>query len=790
MKIKNLVVVAVLATAILSFGFVVTAQTAPAGTMSDCMASPTVSCLTYWLGQTNQQLSQLKNSQGTTTITAPPTNVCHTFNTNLGYANSGSPEVGYLHTVLDKEGISYSPDTGNIYGESTMSGVIQFQQNHGVSPLSGYVGPATRSQLNSLPGCSPTVTVPPLTPIVPPGQPRITVTSPNNGSVAAGSSTTVAWYLFGSNSVSYYTSYQILLKNMPAQILGTGGQTGEISYNLGSGNTGGLGYPSFTVQIPSDATCPRGGANNCGLIPGTYYIEIDLSNNSYMTNPVVVTSNAFTVTASNSTQSTCQAACTTQTGTGLPVAVGCDGSPLYQCQSGQICQLTYSTTQTNNIINNTLSGSQCVTPPSSTQPTITITSPNEGEQWQAGTTHNITWTSTGIPTNGSNIYIALINDTLGTQYGITTTIGNSGSYSWAIPSNPSTINGDSILGSKFKISATYSPSYAAYTGTSANYFSIVNSLIGTPPVLPTAPKITVTSPAGGETWKIGETHNITWTSAGLPANAALSIGLNGDGTTSNMAGGQIATNILASTGYYSWVVPSYLGENLAGKKYSVYASCTNCGSMVGYASQNYFTIAAASTPLTSAVTNPYACAQLYAAWAASFKALAAQTTPSSASTQCGMTGYNPAADMNNDGYITATDYTTWAMKQNPTPNQAWCQQELSNPSPCNQTPTGIDYCSQLNAVWTSAETASSNPSCGNAAYYMGADANKDGYINSLDKTTIANEITLNNQSACQQQLTSTVNPCATGYNYNQSAIASISGALNQIVQEVMLLTGK
>ena len=72
MKIKNLVVVAVLATAILSFGFVVTAQTAPAGTMSDCMASPTVSCLTYWLGQTNQQLSQLKNSQGTTTITAPP----------------------------------------------------------------------------------------------------------------------------------------------------------------------------------------------------------------------------------------------------------------------------------------------------------------------------------------------------------------------------------------------------------------------------------------------------------------------------------------------------------------------------------------------------------------------------------------------------------------------------------------------------------------------------------------------------------------------------------------------
>lgn len=105
----------------------------------------------------------------------------------------------------------------------------------------------------------------------------------------------------------------------------------------------------------------------------------------------------------------------------------------------------------------------------STQPSITVTSPNGGEQWVQGQTYNIMWSSANVPING-NIYIALVNDTLGRQYGITTTIGSSGSYTWTIPS---TINYDSTLGNRFKISATYSPSYTAYTGTSANYFTIV-----------------------------------------------------------------------------------------------------------------------------------------------------------------------------------------------------------------------------------------------------------------------------------------------------------------------------
>jgi hypothetical protein len=113
-----------------------------------------------------------------------------------------------------------------------------------------------------------------------------------------------------------------------------------------------------------------------------------------------------------------------------------------------------------------------------------------------------------------------------------------------------------------------------------------------------SPSITVSSPNDGETWRVGEAHNINWNSVNLPANAVLSIGISGDGITSTMAGAEIVKNYPASAGYYSWIVPAFLGESLAGKKYSVYLTCTNCGSIVGYSSQKYVSIsdAPAGTP--------------------------------------------------------------------------------------------------------------------------------------------------------------------------------------------------
>jgi len=67
-------------------------------------------------------------------------------------------------------------------------------------------------------------------------------------------------------------------------------------------------------------------------------------------------------------------------------------------------------------------------------PVITVTSPNGGETWQAGTTQTITWTYTGKP----DPYVKIDLYSPGLLYrSITSSTsigsGGSGSYNWAIP---------------------------------------------------------------------------------------------------------------------------------------------------------------------------------------------------------------------------------------------------------------------------------------------------------------------------------------------------------------------
>ncbi len=61
--------------------------------------------------------------------------------------------------------------------------------------------------------------------------------------------------------------------------------------------------------------------------------------------------------------------------------------------------------------------------------TIAITSPKGGEQWQQGTAHPITWTSTGNP---GNVKIELFKGGL-LNSAITATVANSGTFNWTIP---------------------------------------------------------------------------------------------------------------------------------------------------------------------------------------------------------------------------------------------------------------------------------------------------------------------------------------------------------------------
>lgn len=102
----------------------------------------------------------------------PTTGLCHTFNTNLKYGDTGT-EVQALQTALEKEGfvISAAEKSSLSFLDSTASAVTGFQEkymNEILTPLAlqhgtGYVGNATRTKLNSLYGCASQPT-PPSTP--------------------------------------------------------------------------------------------------------------------------------------------------------------------------------------------------------------------------------------------------------------------------------------------------------------------------------------------------------------------------------------------------------------------------------------------------------------------------------------------------------------------------------------------------------------------------------------------------------------------------------------------------
>jgi methionine-rich copper-binding protein CopC len=112
--------------------------------------------------------------------------------------------------------------------------------------------------------------------------------------------------------------------------------------------------------------------------------------------------------------------------------------------------------------NRSSSGWNCFT---TEVPTITVTSPNGGENWLAGTTHTISWTYTGNP--GSSVRIELLKGVSVDRTIVNSTpigSGGNGSYPWTIDPNQTP-------GNDYKIRVT-STTNSAYTDTSDNYFTI------------------------------------------------------------------------------------------------------------------------------------------------------------------------------------------------------------------------------------------------------------------------------------------------------------------------------
>jgi hypothetical protein len=161
-------------------------------------------------------------------------------------------------------------------------------------------------------------------------------------------------------------------------------------------------------------------------------------------------------------------------------------------------------------------------------PVITVTSPNGGEDWETGSSHEITWISNEVTNvkieysiNGGTNWINIIQSLA----------AEPGNYSWTIPNTPS-------ANCKILVSDV---SNALINDQSNDVFTISVS---------SSPVITVTSPNGNENWPVGSSHSIAWISSNV-TNVKIDYSTNNGTNWIN-----IVSSTPASAGSYSWTTPN------------------------------------------------------------------------------------------------------------------------------------------------------------------------------------------------------------------------------------------
>jgi hypothetical protein len=604
MRIKYFVFLAILLVAV--FGF---SGSAKALTVQELQTQ--IQALMQQIAQLQEQLKQMQG-------TGSEAKWCYNFTKNLRIEDNGDG-VYALQVALNRSGVPTVTEKSAYFDEILASAVSEFQEKYadeilkpnGLRKGNGYVGPATRKKLNALYGCSVACT-------------------------------------------------------MDAK------QCPDGSYVSRKGPKCEFAKcPEIETQCKVDADCPQ-----IACIVGPCPINKCINGKCVLTNVTVKeqvkcifennTSSSLQkcYTAENNSRAfcsgieTCVADISGNKGEKITWKSSCGGYA-YTTIDGESEYATFN----------------C----SSTQPSITVTSPNGGETWKVGETKNITWQTSNIssPNDKITLYVALANN-LGMHCNIAQKIPNTGSYNFTV-GDPSTYCGSAInnisyrVGGQFKILACagsalgynncdvvqdYSDNYFTITSGTAitctdsdnsdsidtytqgadifisgsvvytnhtnltpsngtltdacrgssilaeyrchNNFEDMNLVTcpngcenGACKRESTQPSITVTSPNGGEVWKVGETHNITWTSSNLNT---VDINLFGNQTSKYPVNYRIATNISTSNGTYLWTIPSQtelisLGIAVGGSyKISISGRVSPTTEYLIDASDNYFTI--------------------------------------------------------------------------------------------------------------------------------------------------------------------------------------------------------
>ena len=160
--------------------------------------------------------------------------------------------------------------------------------------------------------------------------------------------------------------------------------------------------------------------------------------------------------------------------------------------------------------------------------TLTLTAPNGGEAWEAGTSRDITWQYSG---DIAGVKIDYSLDSGASWINITDSTGNDGYYAWTVPGTPSGLCLMRICQAD-NDGEPYDVSDEPFAITVSDYA-----------------EITVISPDGGELLYAGSTAEIAWTSFQVSGQVAIDYSIDN---------GQEWTEITPATdndGSYEWTVP-------------------------------------------------------------------------------------------------------------------------------------------------------------------------------------------------------------------------------------------
>ena len=128
--------------------------------------------------------------------------------------------------------------------------------------------------------------------------------------------------------------------------------------------------------------------------------------------------------------------------------------------------------------------------PSTAAQSVAVTVPNGGESWLAGTVHSVNWSA-------ANVALARIEWRAGPSdpWRLCGEVeGYLGTYSWTLPDTATAL-------AEVRVSDAWDTNPADVSNAT---FSIVQPA-----------SVQALSPAGGEAWKVGTTHTLTWAATGL-----------------------------------------------------------------------------------------------------------------------------------------------------------------------------------------------------------------------------------------------------------------------------------